>query len=71
MVAPFDHEFPLAADEVRVTDPPEQNVVGPPTVIVGVDGVVVAVTTVAVEVAEQPPLVTVTVYEPDADTVID
>ena len=34
------HWLPVAADEVSTTDPPKlQKVVGPPAVIVGVDGV--------------------------------
>jgi hypothetical protein len=61
-VEPVDHKFPLPAEEVRSTDCPEQNVVGPLAVIVGVDGFALTVTTVAEEVAEQPaPFVTVTV----------
>ena len=61
-VAPLDQRFPLAADDVRVTEPPEQNVVGPPAVIVGIGGFELTVTTVAADVAEQPePFVTVTV----------
>jgi hypothetical protein len=38
---------------VRVTEPPAQNVVGPPAVIVGVGGGL-TVTVVAAEVALQP-----------------
>ena len=54
-----------------MTLPPEQNVVGPPAVIVGV-GFALTVTTVAAEVPEQPfASVTVTLYEPDALTAID
>ena len=49
VVAPVDHVFPVAEDEVRFTDPPEQKVVGPLTVIVGVE-VELTVTTVAAEV---------------------
>ncbi|MND99753.1 hypothetical protein D3C80_921450 [compost metagenome] len=37
-VAPFDQVFPLAAEEVNVTDPPGQKVVGPPGVTVGAAG---------------------------------
>ena len=37
-VAPFDQVFPVAEDEVRTTDPPEQNVVAPPAVITGAEG---------------------------------
>jgi hypothetical protein len=62
VVAPFDQRLPEAEEEVNVTEPPVQNVVGPPAVIVGVAGLALTVTTVAAEVAEQPaPLVTVTV----------
>ncbi|MNE05540.1 hypothetical protein D3C80_981080 [compost metagenome] len=71
VVAPFDHVFPVADEEVKVTDPPAQNVVGPPAVIVGVAGSGLTVTVVAVEVAEQDPFDTVTVYVPLAVTVID
>jgi hypothetical protein len=58
---PGDQTLPLAEDEVSVTLPPEQNVVGPPAEIVGVAGVGFTVTVVPADVAEQPPLVTVTV----------
>lgn len=72
VVAPVDHVFPVAEEEVKVTEPPEQKVVGPPAVMVGVAGVALTVTTVAAEVAEHPdPFVTVTVYDPAALTVID
>ena len=57
---------------MRATEPPAQNVVGPPAVIVGVAGVAFVVTTVVAEVALQPlALVTVTVNEPEAVTLID
>jgi len=47
---------------VRVTEPPAQNVVGPPGVIVGVDGIGFTVTVVADDAAlVQPLVVTVTV----------
>jgi len=46
---------------VSVTEPPAQNVVGPPAVITGVGGVALTVTVVAADVALQPlALVTVT-----------
>ena len=61
VVAPFDQVFPVADDDVNVTEPPEQNVVGPPAVMVGVAGTGFTVTVVAVEVAEHAPLETVTV----------
>ena len=69
VVAPFDHEYELAAGALNVTEPPAQNVVGPDAVIV-VDGSGFTVTTVGAEVALQAPL-TVTVYEPDVETLID
>ena len=54
--------MPEAALDVKVTEPPEQNVVAPPAVIVGVDGVVFTVTTVPAEAKEvQPVVVTLTV----------
>ena len=37
VVAPVLHKYPLAAEEVRITLPPEQNVRGPFAVIVGID----------------------------------
>lgn len=62
VVAPVDQRLPLAEEEVKVTEPPAQKVVGPPAVIVGVAGFAFTVTTVAADVAEQPePFVTVTV----------
>ena len=62
VVAPVDHVFPLAEEEVKVTEPPVQNVVELPAVIVGVAGIGFTVTTVPAEVAEvQPPEVTETV----------
>lgn len=39
MVAPVDQILPVGADEVKVTEPPAQNVVGPPAVIVGTGGI--------------------------------
>jgi hypothetical protein len=48
-----------------------QNVVGPLAVMVGVAGNGFTVTIVAVDVAEQDPLETVTVYEPPVVTAID
>ena len=72
VVAPVDHRFPEAADEVNVTLPPEQKVVGPPGVIVGVDGVGFTVTVVPAETGDvQPPVVWVTVYVPEVETVMD
>jgi hypothetical protein len=68
----LDHRYEVAAGAVSVTEPPVQNVVEPPAVITGVDGFAFTVTDVAAEVAVQPPaFVTVTLYEPDAVTLID
>ena len=62
VVAPFDHRFPEAAEDVSVTFPPAQNVVEPPAVIGGVAGTGFTVTTVAADVPdEQPAVVTLTV----------
>ena len=44
VVAPVDQVFPVAEDEVKVTEPPVQNARGPPAVMVGgVPGVTVIV----------------------------
>ena len=52
----------MAADEVSNTEPPAQNVVGPPGVIVGVVGIAFTVTTVAADGSDgQPFSVTTTV----------
>ena len=62
MVAPLDHTFPVAAEEVNVTLPPWQMVVEPITEMLGCAGTVACVTIVAAEVAEvHVPLFTVTV----------
>lgn len=51
--------------DVSDTEPPVQNVVGPPGVTVGVEGVVLTVTVVPDDAAELQPLsVTTTVYVP-------
>ena len=50
----------MGLEDVKFTDPPEQNVVGPFAVIIGMDGNELTVTTVGIEVALHPPLVTVT-----------
>ena len=59
VVAPFDQVFPVADDEVRVTEPPAQNVVGPFAAAV-TTGSAFTVTGIAAEVAVQP-LASVTV----------
>ena len=61
VVAPLLQVFPEALLLVSTTLPPEQNVVGPPSVIVGVGGVGFTVTEVAELIALHAPKVTVTV----------
>ena len=53
-VDPVDHKLPIGSEDVSVTLPPSQNVVGPPAVIVGVEGKGFTVTFVGAEVAEHP-----------------
>ena len=38
VVSPVDQRFPLEAEEVSMTEPPSQKVVGPAAVIVGTEG---------------------------------
>ncbi|MNU79313.1 hypothetical protein D3C71_689270 [compost metagenome] len=61
MVAPVDQVFPVAEEDVRTTEPPAQNVIGPLAVMIGVAGSGFTVTVVATDVAEQGPFETVTV----------
>ena len=63
--------FPVALEEVKVTDPPEQNVVGPLAVIVGVVGTGFTVTAVVDEVELHVPFETLTVKFPLFEIVID
>ena len=61
VVAPVLHNQDAPADAVSVTEPPLQNVTGPPAVMVAA-GNAFTVTTVAADTAEHPAaLVTVTV----------
>ena len=60
-MAPLDQILPVALDDVKVTDPPEQKDVGPPAEMVGVLGVLFTVTVTGLDVAEQVPLETLTV----------
>ena len=53
--------FPVALDEVNVIDPPEQKVVTPLAVIVGVAGPAKIETTVELDVEEHAPFVIATV----------
>ena len=61
VVAPFDQVFPEAFDDVNVTDPPEQKVVGPLVEMVGAIGAEFTVTLIGLDVAEQDPFETLTV----------
>lgn len=70
VVALVDQVFPVGADEVKVTEPPAQNVVGPPGVIVGAAGGAVTVIVVPALVELHVPFETVTVYVPEVETVI-
>ena len=58
--APTHQVFPVAAEDVSVTSPPTQNVVGPLAVIVGTGGSGLTVTISDNEVDEQVPFDTVT-----------
>lgn len=59
-MAPFDQVFPVALEDVNVTEPPVQKDVGPPAVIVGVFGAAKILTTTEDEEAEQEPFDTET-----------
>lgn len=58
-------------EEVNVTESPKQNVVGPLGVTVGGEGIVLTVTVVGELVAVHPLVVTVTVYDPEVEAVMD
>ena len=61
VVEPSDQVFPEALDDVKVTDPPEQNVVAPPAEIVGVEGKGFTVTVSGLDVAKHVPFELLTV----------
>lgn len=62
VVAPFDQRLFAGEEEVKVTVPPAQKVVGPLAVIVGTAGIVFTITFIGVDGAEvQPNCVCVTV----------
>src|SRR6266850_6055029 len=72
VVAPFDQAYDAPLLAVSTTEPPAQNVVGPPAVIAGAGGFAFMVTVVGAEVALQPyEFDSVTLYEPDCVTTID
>jgi hypothetical protein len=70
VVSAVDQVFPVGDEDVKTTDPPLQNVVGPLGVIVGVAGGGVTVTIVPALVELQVPFETLTVYVPEVETVI-
>lgn len=64
--------FPVEEDDVKVTDPSWQKVVGPLAVIVGVAGIGFTVMVIGADIAVQPlPSVSVTVNVPEAETTIE
>ena len=71
VVSPVDQRLSIAEDEVKITESPAQNVVGPFAVIVGIEGVGFTVTVSAIELPEEQPLVmTSTVKLPEVETAI-
>ena len=70
VVSPVDQTFPVVADDVSVMEVPGQNVLGP--LMIGVAGAAFTATLNGMVVAEHPAaLVTVNVYAPPAETMID
>lgn len=55
VVAPFDQKLFVAEEDVSVTEPPEQNVVGPLAVMVGTAGIVFTTTFTGADAAEVHP----------------
>ena len=61
VVSAVDQVFPVGAEDVNVTDPPVQKVVGPLVTIIGTPGEGFTVTVVGADAATQPePFPTVT-----------
>jgi hypothetical protein len=60
-VAPFDHKYPFAGEEVSVTTVPGQMLSDPLAVTAGTEGVACALTGIGDEVALHVPLPAVTV----------
>ena len=58
VVSPVDQVFPVTSEDVKITEPPSQNVVAPLAVITG--GATVVTVTVAETAEEQPLELTVT-----------
>ena len=61
MVSAVDQVFPVAEEEVNVTEPPAQKVVGPPAVMVGTGGSGLTVTVVEAGAEVHPLAVTLKV----------
>ena len=57
VVSPVDHTLSAADEEVKITESPAQNVVGPFAEIVGVAGTGFTVTVSTMELPEVQPLV--------------
>jgi hypothetical protein len=55
VVAPLDQKLFVAEEDVRVTEPPAQNVVGPLAVIVGTAGIVFTITLTGADAADVHP----------------
>lgn len=55
VVAPLDQKLLLAEEDVKVTEPPAQNVVGPLAVMVGTAGMVLTVTVIGEEAGDVQP----------------
>lgn len=73
VIAEVDQEFPVAWEEVKVTDPPAQKEVGPLAEITGAAGIGLTVIVTGAEAGEAHPLpsVCVTVYVPLLLTVME
>lgn len=71
VTADVDQTLPEACEDVKSTEPPAQNVVGPFAETTGAVGAGLTVTSIGADVAEQPlPSVYVTLYVPLVVTVI-
>ena len=55
VVAPLDQKLLLAEEDVKVPEPPAQNVVGPLAVMVGTAGMVLTVTVIGEEAGDVQP----------------
>ncbi len=60
VVSPVDHKLSVVEDELKTTEPPEQNVVAPLAVMVGRAGIGFTVIEIDAEPAEHKPSSTVT-----------